>query len=469
MLGLPPSTDLRKQIPKDAFFSSKNITGKDRASFDSEVHSMVIRSLISPESVNVPQGKNVKAIYVMEVQLNQPFLSPGNIKLLSKLGHKTVYVLAHSESSTLAVYEKVPFFSGSIKADEVRLSLSGLDLDQVWENIVRFIAPELSNELPFGDAVDEYIRIADINKKIEALEKKLAKAKQNHEQRSLFAQINELKKERDNPPDVRDWIFEKNFNQPLFPEEGVSVTRRVREICQPPGGYINPSLMKETIYDDGQELGEENIAPHIVGLAVDYLFRFMDGDSVEDAFQISILGAKRLGRYDEIKPILAAITGLDDESIANACRLCLFDGYIRAGKAPKTKLNDFQPDVQTCFNIRVFVNRTLEFFKTYGPVVDRAPTFFGGYTTTINRGDGDYITKDTFWDMKVSKNPINKDQTLQVAIYFLMGKHSMWPWFDTLRIIGIFNPRLNKSYVFDMKSLPDSVIKEIETDIIGYD
>lgn len=469
MLGLPVSTDLRKQIPKDAFFSSKNITGKDRASFDAEVHSMVIRSLISPESVNVPQGKNVKAIYVMEVQLNQPILSPSNIKLLSKLGHKTVYVLAHSESSTLAVYEKVPFFSESVKVDEVHLSLSGLDLDQVWENIVRYIAPELSNQMPFREAIDEYIRVADLNKKIEALEKKLAKAKQNHEQRSLFAQINELKKERDNPPEVQDWIFEKNFNQPLFPEEGVSVTRRVREICQPPGGYINPDQMKESVFDDGQVLGEENIAPYIVGLAVDYLFRFMDGNSVEEAFHISILGAKRLGRFDEVKPILAAITGLDDDSITNACRMCLFDGYVRAGKAPKIKPSDLQPDSQTCHNIRVFVNRTLEFFKTNGPVVDRAPTFFGGYTTTINSGDGDYITKDTFWDMKVSKNPINRDQTLQVAIYFLMGKHSMWPWFDTLRYIGIFNPRLNKSYVFDMKTLPESVLKEIETDVIGYE
>ena len=95
-------------------------------------------------------------------------------------------------------------------------------------------------------------------------------------------------------------------------------------------------------------------------------------------------------------------------------------------------------------------------------------TFFGGYTTTINCGDGDYITKDTFWDLKVSKYPPNKDQTLQLAIYFVMGKHSVWPWFDSLRKIGIYNPRLNKAHVIDMQSLPDSVIKEIEADEIGY-
>lgn len=199
MLGLPPSTDIRKQIPKDVFFSSKKIAGKDRSSFDSEVHSMIIRSLISPDSVNVPAGKDVKTIYVMEVQLNQPFLSPGNIKLLKKMGHKTIYALTHSGKTALAVYEKLPFTSKMMQSDTVSISLIGLDLDEIWENIVRFIAAELSPELPLKEAIDEFIRISDLNKKIEALEKKLVKSKQNHEQRELFSQINKLKKERDKP------------------------------------------------------------------------------------------------------------------------------------------------------------------------------------------------------------------------------------------------------------------------------
>ena len=199
MLGLPPSTDIRKQIPKDAFFSTKKITGKDRASFDSEVHSMVIKSLISPESVNLPEGKDVKAIYVMEIQLNQPFLSPSNIKLLSKLGHKTVYVLTFEGRCTLAAYERTPFLSSPKKIGDVSLSLSGLDLDEVWENIVRSISSALSEQLSFNEAIDEYLRVTDLNRRIDALEKKLAKSKQNHEQRDLFAQINELKNDRDNP------------------------------------------------------------------------------------------------------------------------------------------------------------------------------------------------------------------------------------------------------------------------------
>jgi len=106
MYGLPPSTDIRKVIPKDAFFTSKEIKGKERTSFDDQVHSMTIRSLISPDTVNLPKGR-VSTIYVMDVQLNEPELKDSNLMLLNKLGHKTVYVLSYSEKARLAVVENL--------------------------------------------------------------------------------------------------------------------------------------------------------------------------------------------------------------------------------------------------------------------------------------------------------------------------------------------------------------------------
>lgn len=56
-----------------------------------------------------------------------------------------------------------------------------------------------------------------------------------------------------------------------------SVTRRIRETKQPRGGYIKPSSMMKTEFDDGVILHEnENISPSITGMAVDYLTRFFN-------------------------------------------------------------------------------------------------------------------------------------------------------------------------------------------------
>lgn len=61
---------------------------------------------------------------------------------------------------------------------------------------------------------------------------------------------------------------------------GCSVTQRIRQVKQPRGGYINYKMMKVIELEGGgiEKLNsEENIHANLVGLAVDYLTRFMAG------------------------------------------------------------------------------------------------------------------------------------------------------------------------------------------------
>lgn len=46
-------------------------------------------------------------------------------------------------------------------------------------------------------------------------------------------------------------------------------------------------------------------------------------------------------------------------------------------------------------------------------------TFKGGYSPIVTAGDGDYLTKDTLWDFKVSKKELNSKHTLQLLMYYI--------------------------------------------------
>ena len=48
-------------------------------------------------------------------------------------------------------------------------------------------------------------------------------------------------------------------------------------------------------------------------------------------------------------------------------------------------------------------------------------TFEGGYTNIVSSGDGDYLTEDTLWDFKVSKEEPKSKYTLQLLMYYIMG------------------------------------------------
>lgn len=227
----------------------------------------------------------------------------------------------------------------------------------------------------------------------------------------------------------------------------------------------------------------ENSIKERVANGEDYPTVFAD-----DAFYISINGLNELKRLASVRKInqyrygavieqaddaLLNIKGLDDESIISACQLVVLDSVYRAGWGVFNyeTLDDERliPDAYTIANIRIMVNRALDFFNEYGPVTKDGFKFIGGYTETITTGDGDFLTEDTLWDFKVSKKPPLKEHTLQLLIYYLMGKHSVQPYYEPLTKIGIYNPRLNMVYTKKVSEIDKDILNEIETEIIGYD
>lgn len=198
-----------------------------------------------------------------------------------------------------------------------------------------------------------------------------------------------------------------------------SVTQRINEIKQPRGGYIKPSSMEVIEMKKNEELYEsENVAPSITGMVVDYMTRFLMTGDKKEAFSISIRGAE-IARANAEK-YLKHIKKLDEKSIVNACKLVTFDVWYRNtmnamyAKGPE----ETNPDKKTIDNIRIMIERSLEFWKLYGPIIKDGFTFEPhGYTNVVNTGDGDYLTVDTLWDFKVSKaKPTNK-HTLQLLMY----------------------------------------------------
>lgn len=123
---------------------------------------------------------------------------------------------------------------------------------------------------------------------------------------------------------------------------------------------------------------------------------------------------------------------------------------------------------ETIENIRTMVKRSLTFIENYGPITKDGFTLDGAYTDIITIGDGDYLTADTLWDFKVSKKEPNKDQTLQILIYYIMGKHSNYLEFNNIQNLGIFNPRLNKAYSLSVSDISDEIITEVSEKVIGY-
>lgn len=257
-----------------------------------------------------------------------------------------------------------------------------------------------------------------------------------------------------------------------------SVVKRISEIKQPRGGYVKLSQFDVDVrHDDVMLFEKENISASIVGMTVDYLTRLCAGADAKDAFSISLKGAfvaSRFGMSDAVhiaNSLLDNISGIDCESVVNACKLTTFDVWLRnmASALLAKSYMDVNPDENTVHNIQTMVERSISFLDEYGPITQSGFVFIPhGYTSTVDSGDGDFLTQDTLWDFKVSLHKPTSKHILQVFMYFIMGQHSGNPVFKNITNVGIFNPRLNVVYTLPISRVEQSVISVIESDVIGY-
>ncbi|MEG2269826.1 MAG: hypothetical protein RR909_02350 [Bacilli bacterium] len=242
----------------------------------------------------------------------------------------------------------------------------------------------------------------------------------------------------------------------------MSTVTKVVQMIKNPSQFISIGEFKQNQFNDEFVLNEaEVLKGNIVGIAVDALTRTIITKNGLKAFFASLTGARNIGLEKMAKDLLDNVTGTDDLSILNACKLAHFDILYRspATAAAYFKLpNKLELDQATTENIRILVNRTLAYLSSKGPLIDCGFSFEGGYTDVITAGDGDYICGDTMIDVKVLKQKFLSSHALQVLIYYLLGLNTEEEEYTGIKHLALFNPRLNIEYVIDISNIPEEQI-----------
>lgn len=194
MLGLPKSTELSKQLPKKAIYAKFNMNTAAREKFDADVSRITIINEVSPATVAVKAGENVKSFYVLLVSLKRRNFDEKIISTLSKLIEQNMlFVLECDGKAKLAVFRSKVISSDWRDRDSLTVSLNGLDLDSVWQNIIVQVG---GIEIEQGNSLDEQIaeddRRAKLQKEIDKLEKKARAERQPKKKFELVQEIQRL-------------------------------------------------------------------------------------------------------------------------------------------------------------------------------------------------------------------------------------------------------------------------------------
>lgn len=197
MLGLPPSTELNKPLPKTAVFAKFALTAKQREHFDADISRMTLVNVVSPHTVPaLAEGGEVKSFYVLSVQLRRKDYDTKNLTMLAQLiPQHLLFILQCNDECQLAVFQERMFVSTwSGLCETMPLPLQGLDLDKVWANLVTHIGDfSLQGENTLKEQIKQNEAQAKLQKQIAALEKKCRAERQPRRKQELFKELKQLK------------------------------------------------------------------------------------------------------------------------------------------------------------------------------------------------------------------------------------------------------------------------------------
>lgn len=197
MLGFPQKTELRKPLHKKSIFEKLQLNTSQQDRVDADISRLWFVNEISPFSVGIAAGEEVKAFFVILVSLKSKEYDDKTIAMLFRMiDNKMILVLQYETESRVAIFHGKLIQTDWNPTDAFSYSLQGLNLDSAWNNLIIQIGdihPENGRSIEEQIAFDEQRK--KIEKEIASLEKMARAEKQPKKKFEMVQQIKRLKEE----------------------------------------------------------------------------------------------------------------------------------------------------------------------------------------------------------------------------------------------------------------------------------
>ena len=211
MLGLPKSTEFNRRIPKAKLYENVNITTSLKRVFVNQIKNIFWRNKIASTTANLVEGQYVTEIEVFEINLNTSQVDIDLLKSIdSVIPYHILYILecngkyqawiGYKESTDIEKkISKVDRYYHTNWCEEIEfiVKLEGLNLDDVYENLVRQIAGDKlqsdNSTKTLKQSVERDKEIEILQKQISILQNKIRKEKQLNKQIEINTELKKLR------------------------------------------------------------------------------------------------------------------------------------------------------------------------------------------------------------------------------------------------------------------------------------
>lgn len=212
MHGFPVTTEFNRRIPKQKFYENLEVSPALRRVFADQIRLVYWRNKLAASTLNIAASDAVTEIEVFEIRLNEPQLDIAVLKQIDKeIPYHILFILTYDGKAQAWIGYKEAAVSGNnafkvnryyhtewMPEDELHFSIDGLNMDAVYESLVRQIAGD-ALQADSGESLKESVERDEkkklLEKQIAKLESKMRREKQLNRQMEMNAELKRLRKE----------------------------------------------------------------------------------------------------------------------------------------------------------------------------------------------------------------------------------------------------------------------------------
>ena len=194
MFNLPENCEVNKFVPKKVFYEKISFSTAIKDEFVNLVDKIVWKYKISEDTLGINKTNKIEEIQVFEINLKEKNFPKNILKVITKaIPYPILFVIYYKENICYSIKVDDIYFTDW--NEDINISFSGLNLENIYENIVKSIIKENETKKDFETLIEDKKKEIELSKKLDQLKNKIKIEKQFNKKVELNKQIKEIEKE----------------------------------------------------------------------------------------------------------------------------------------------------------------------------------------------------------------------------------------------------------------------------------
>lgn len=194
MFELPKNCYVNKFLPKKIFYEKVGVSSGVKDEFVNLVDRITWLYKLSPDTVGIPKTEKIEEIQIFQIDVKEKQIPLSVIKTITKgVQYKILFLIKYNNEFCYST--KVDDIYTTEWNDNVIFDFNAINLEIVFENIVKQIIKEESNDKKFEEIIELKNNRDNLEKRINQLRQKIKVEKQFNRKVELNKELNILLKE----------------------------------------------------------------------------------------------------------------------------------------------------------------------------------------------------------------------------------------------------------------------------------